>query len=327
MAVHSTIRGPALGGCRFWAYDDARAALRDVLRLSEGMTYKNAVAGLPLGGGKGVIMARPGETLDTDLRADALRDFGDAVEAVAGAYVTAEDVGTSTRDMELIAERTAHVSGLASGSGDPSPWTALGVEASVLAACEEALGSSDLEGRRVAVVGLGHVGLRLAELLAARGAELLACDIDRAKAPLAGRLGARWVTEEEALTAEIDVLCPCALGGTLNHATVPRLGARVIAGAANNQLAAPEIADLLVARGITWAPDFVANAGGVVNIAQELHPDGYDAARARAAVAAIGETMRTVLRDARARGITPLQAAMEQARARLAEGRAAGVAR
>jgi leucine dehydrogenase len=179
----------------------------------------------------------------------------------------------------------------------------------------------------VAIVGLGHVGLRLAELLTARGAELLVCDIDQGKAPLAGRLGARWITEEEALTAPVDVLCPCALGGTLDHGTVPRLGARVVVGAANNQLAAPEIADLLVARGVTWAPDFVANAGGVVNIAQELHPDGYDAGRARAAVAAIGDTMRTVLQDARARGITPLQAAMELARARLAEGRAAGAAR
>ncbi len=326
-AVHSTARGPGLGGCRFWAYDDARAALRDVLRLSEGMTYKNAVAGLPLGGGKGVIMARPGEPLDTDLRADALRDFGDTVEALAGAYVTAEDVGTSTRDMELIAERTAHVSGLADGSGDPSPWTALGVEASVLAACEEAFGSPDVAGRTVAVIGLGHVGLRLAELLAARGAELLVCDIDQGKATLAGRLGARWVTEQEALTAPVDVLCPCALGGTLDHRTVPLLGAKVVAGAANNQLAVPEIADLLVARDITWAPDFVANAGGVVNIAQELHPEGYDADRARAAVAAIGDTMRTVLRLAREGGTSPLQSAMELARARLAEGRAAGAAR
>jgi leucine dehydrogenase len=272
VAVHSTVRGPALGGCRLWAYADARAALRDVLRLSEGMTYKNAVAGLPLGGGKGVIMARPGEPLDQDLRADALRDFGDAVDAVRGAYVTAEDVGTSTRDMEHIAERTPHVSGLDSGSGDPSPWTALGVEASVLAACDEAFGAPDLDGRTVAVVGLGHVGLRLAELLAARGADLLVCDIDPAKAPLAGRLGARWITEQEALTAQVDVLCPCALGGTLDHGTVPHLGARVVAGAANNQLAEPGIADLLVARGITWAPDFVANAGGVVNIAQERTP-------------------------------------------------------
>jgi leucine dehydrogenase len=323
VAVHSTVRGPSLGGCRMWRYDDTAAGVADALRLARAMTYKAACAGLPLGGGKGVIMLRDGAPQGRPRR-DVLLDFGETVDAVGGAYITAEDVGTSSRDMTVIAESTSHVSGLAQargGSGDPSPYTALGVQAAVLASCERAFGSTSLKGRSVSVVGLGSVGLRLARLLARRGASLVVSDIDERKRADADKLGARWLPPDRALVAEVDVLAPCALGGVLNEDTVPRLQAPVIAGAANNQLAADSVADLLARRDILWAPDFVANAGGIINISVELEPEGYDPRRARSRVQGIGDTLRAIY-DAAAGGITPLTAAMELARQRLAEPRA-----
>ena len=323
VAVHSTVRGPSLGGCRMWRYDDSASGVADALRLSRAMTYKAACAGLPLGGGKGVIMLRDGPPQGR-ARRDVLLDFGETVDAVNGAYITAEDVGTSSRDMTVIAEATKHVSGLAQsrgGSGDPSPYTALGVQAAVLASCERAFGDTSLKGRTVAVVGLGSVGLRLAKLVARRGAKLVVSDIDQRKRAEADKLGARWLAPDKALTAEADVLAPCALGGVLNEDTVPRLQAPVIAGAANNQLAEDTIADRLAQRGILWAPDFVANAGGIINISVELEGPGYDAKVARRRVQEIGDTLRAIY-DAAAGGITPLTAAMELARQRLAEPRA-----
>jgi leucine dehydrogenase len=320
VAVHSTVRGPGLGGCRMWRYDDSAAGVADALRLSRAMTYKAACAGLPLGGGKGVIMLRDGAPQGR-ARRDVLLDFGETVDAVRGAYITAEDVGTSSRDMTVIAEATAHVSGLAQargGSGDPSPYTALGVEAAVLASCERAFGDTSLKGRTVSIVGLGSVGLRLARLAARRGAKLVVADIDQRKKAEADKLGARWMAPDKALVAEADVLAPCALGGVLNEDTVPRLQAPVIVGAANNQLADDAIADHLAARGILWAPDFVANAGGIINIAVELEPTGYDPKVARGRVREIGDTLRAIF-DAAAGGVTPLTAAMELARRRLAE--------
>jgi leucine dehydrogenase len=320
VAVHSTARGPALGGCRMWGYDDSRAAMRDALRLSRAMTFKNAVADLPLGGGKGVIMMPAERDVSPARRRDALRDFGDAVEALDGRYVTAEDVGTSARDMTVIAERTPNVTGLSrrrGGSGDPSPWTALGVHVAIEVSCAEAFGSPALRGRTIAVVGLGNVGGRLAIRLARAGAELLVADIDERKRALADELGASWTTADRALTAPVDVVAPCALGGVLDDETVPALRCRVVAGAANNQLADDRIADLLHERGILWAPDFVANAGGIVNIAVELEPGGYDPPRARARVRGIGDTLAEVYANARAIGATPLTAAMELARRRL----------
>jgi leucine dehydrogenase len=320
VAVHSTARGPSLGGCRMWRYDDSASGVADALRLARAMTYKAAVAGLPLGGGKGVIMLADGPPQGR-ARRDVLLDFGETVDALGGAYITAEDVGTSSRDMTVIAEATTHVSGLAQargGSGDPSPYTALGVQAAVLASCERAFGDTSLKGRTVAVVGLGSVGLRLARLLARRGAALVVSDIDERKRADADKLGARWLAPDRALVAEVDVLAPCALGGVLNEDTVPRLQAPVIAGAANNQLADESVADLLARRDILWAPDFVANAGGIINISVELEPDGYDPKRARSRVQGIGDTLRAIY-DTAAGGITPLTAAMELARRRLAE--------
>jgi leucine dehydrogenase len=322
VAVHSTARGPSLGGCRMWTYDDTRAAVRDALRLSRAMTLKSAVAGLPLGGGKGVIVLPAGHTPPSgDERRDVLLDFGETVETLAGRYITAEDVGTSDRDMAVIADATRHVTGLArpGSSGDPSPWTALGVESAMRVACERALGSASLGGRSVAVIGLGRVGGHLARLLAEAGAQLTVADVDDGKRALADELGARWTDPDSALTADVDVLAPCALGGALNPDTVPALRCGVIAGAANNQLATDTMAVALAERDIVWAPDFVANAGGIINISVELEPEGYSAERAEARVRGIADTMRTIFDHAEATGATPLAAAIEIARRRLAE--------
>src|SRR4051812_36220678 len=247
VAVHSTARGPSLGGCRLWTYDDNRAALRDALRLSEGMTYKAAVAGLPQGGGKGVIVVPPAAgRLQGERRRAALLDFGDTVNVVQGRYITAEDVGITPADVAVVAEVSPHVSALPrerGGSGDPSPWTAIGVLVSIEVACERAFGDASLDGRSVAVMGLGHVGADLARRLAAAGARLVVTDVDPAREAVARETGARWVGPDEILGADVDVLAPCALGGILHPGSVPRVRARVIAGAANNQLADPSVAD------------------------------------------------------------------------------------
>lgn len=324
VAVHSTARGPALGGCRVWHYADSRAAVRDALRLSQAMTFKSAVADLPLGGGKGVIMAPdPAVAGDGEWRTDALLDFGDTVDSLGGSYVTAEDVGTSSRDMETISLSTPYVTGLPrrlGGSGDPSPWTALGVQAGIEVCCERIFGTPSLAGRTIAISGLGNVGGRVATACAEAGATLLVSDIDPRKRALADSLGARWVEPDEALSAPADVFVPCALGGLLDHDSVLRLAAPIVAGAANNQLAGEEIASLLVQRRILWAPDFVINAGGIINISVELEAGGYDPRRAGELVRGIGATLARIFDDASQRGMSPLEAAMVLARARLAEG-------
>ncbi len=306
-----------------WHYGDARAAVRDALRLSQAMTFKSAVAGLPLGGGKGVIMAPdPAAHGPKANRADALRDFGDTVESLGGSYITAEDVGTSARDMQLIGSTTSHVTGLSrrsGGSGDPSPWTALGVEAAIGVCCERVFGSPSLAGRTIAVSGLGNVGGRVATACAKAGATLLVTDIDPRKRALADGLGARWVEPGEALSAPVDVFAPCALGGLLDDESIARLGAPIVAGAANNQLADDHVAALLADRGVLWAPDFVVNAGGIINISVELEPGGYSPRRAGRLVRGIGDTLQRIFDDAGARAISPLDAAMALARERLAQ--------
>ncbi len=324
VAVHSTVRGPSLGGCRMWTYADTRLALRDALRLSEGMTYKAAVAGLPQGGGKGVIVLPPGQRATGERRRAALLDFAETVNTVDGRYITAEDVGVSPEDVAVVAELTPHVSALPrerGGSGDPSPWTALGVQVSIEVACARVFGSADLAGRTVAVMGLGHVGSDLARRLTEAGAELTVTDVDPTRRALAAELGATWTAPEAILACDTEVLAPCALGGILDEESVPALQARVIAGAANNQLASVGIADLIAARDILWVPDFVANAGGIVNIAVEFAPGGYDETRAETDVRAIGDTVALVLDEAASQRITPLSAAMAIARRRLAEGK------
>ena len=288
-----------------WAYDDSREALRDVLRLSRTMTYKAAVADLPLGGGKGVIMVPSHGALPSERRHAALLDFADTVEAVRGRYITAEDVGTSSRDMSVIAERTKHVVGLArgrGGSGDPSPLTALGVEYAIRACCERVFSTGSLRGRTMCVIGLGHVGSRLAKRCHRAGARLIVSDVDASRRRLAEQLGARWVPPERALEADVEILAPCALGGVLDDEIVPRLRCQISA------------------RGVLWAPDFVVNAGGLINIAEELR--GYEPAAARGRVRGIADTLRQIFDDAESMSATPLTAAMELARRRLAEARA-----
>jgi len=324
VAVHSTALGPALGGCRLWRYPDVAAGLRDALRLSSAMTLKAAAAGLDLGGGKGVICRQSDAPPSGPARRAALADFAEIVEALGGSYVTSEDVGTGASDMIVIAETTDHVTGLPvehGGSGDPSPFTARGVEAAMRASCARAFGSPELAGRRVAVVGLGRVGACLARRLAAAGAQLVLSDINEGRRALAAELpGASWVDPTTALAADVDVLAPCALGGILEEAIVPRLRCAVICGAANNQLAHDAIAGELAARGILYAPDFIANAGGLIHVSAEF--TGADPARMEARVDRLEEDMGAILNEAAAAGTTPLAAAGERARRQLA-----GVAR
>ncbi len=326
IAVHSTALGPALGGCRLTTYAHPGEAVTDVLRLSAGMTFKAAVAGVELGGGKGVICVEPGTELTHELRDAMLLDFADAVELLGGRYITAEDVGTAPVDMRLIASRTEHVVGLPEsrgGLGDPSPYTALGVHAAIRACVAHVFGSDVLAGRTASVVGAGHVGEHLVRMLAADGVRVIVADIDERKRALADELeGATWMSPEEALLADVDVLAPCALGGVLDAASVPALRARIVCGAANNQLAHDSLAVDLARRGILYAPDFVANAGGLVLVDAEL--GGADPDGARAAIRGIEGVVERILSAAAERGSTPLAAAYEIARERLAAP-AAGV--
>jgi leucine dehydrogenase len=323
VAVHSTLRGPALGGCRMWPYPNSTEGARDALRLSRAMTLKAAAADLALGGGKGVICLPPGARApEGELRREILRDFGDAVESLVGSYICAEDVGTSARDMVSVAERTRFVTGLPrvhGGSGDPSPFTALGIRAAMRSCCAERFGDPGLAGRRVTIVGCGRVGGELARLLSAAGARLLLSDIDARKRALAAELpNAGWVEPADALTAEADVLAPCALGGVLDEHTVDALRCQVVCGSANNQLAHDALAERLAARGILYAPDFIVNAGGLMNVALELDQAGYDPAVARRRVLGIERALGDLLARARESGITPLAAAGQLARSRLA---------
>ncbi len=270
IAMHSTRLGPAAGGLRMRAYPHPREALADVLNLSRGMTYKNAAAGLPLGGGKAVIIGDPA----TDKTPALLRAMGRAVEALEGRYWTAEDMGMSPDDMAQLACETRFVAGLDSGahaSGDPSPVTARGVYNAMMVGAAQIFGARDLGGMRVAVQGLGHVGLHLCRMLRAAGAELILADMDPARATETQKdLGGEIATPGGIHAAQADIYAPCAIGGTLNTETIPAIRARLICGAANNQLATPDDADALAARGILYLPDYVANGGGIINVAAEI---------------------------------------------------------
>lgn len=318
LAVHSTALGPALGGARMWHYDSAADGVEDALRLARAMTYKAAAAGLDLGGGKGVICAPAPKRPAGELRRRMLLDFGDAVEALEGRYVTAEDMGTGAADMVTIAERTAHVVGLPverGGRGDPSPLTARGVRAAIVACLEHRFGSPSVAGVRVGVVGVGSVGSRLARLLADAGAELVVSDVDPARRALAEELGAAWVDPEQAIAADCEVLAPCALGGAIEAATIERLRCQIVCGSANNVLADERLATELSARSILFAPDFIANAGGLINVYAELHD--LDDELVLHLVDRIGSTVRQILDAADRRGVTPLAAAQERAMERL----------
>jgi leucine dehydrogenase len=322
VAIHSTALGPALGGARIWHYEATVDGARDALRLARGMTYKAAAAGLELGGGKGVICAPDGPAPDGRERRDLLLDFADLVESLDGRYITAEDVGLSPDDLVVMTERTDHLTGLPpshGGSGDPSPFTALGVEAAMRACTRARFGSSDLAGRVVAVVGLGHVGERLARRLAEDGAELLLSDIDDRKRELAAELGGRWMDPLRAMVAECDVLAPCALGGAIDEANAKLLRCEVVCGCANNQLASDGLDGTLAERDILYAPDFIVNAGGLIHVYKEIR--GYSEEHARELALGIEDTMEDVLEAAAVRSITPLRAAFALARERLEAAR------
>lgn len=324
VSIHSTVLGPALGGLRMWRYGALGDAIADGLRLSEAMTYKAAAAGLDLGGGKAVICAPPDRELSPEERRELMLDVGDVVDSVDGRYVTAEDVGTGTNDMAIIRERTEHVVGLpidSGGSGDPSPITARGVESAIRASCEHRYGSGDLAGRRVSVVGLGHVGSRLAERLATDGAEVAVSDIDSEKRELAEGFGARWLDPDQAITDECEVLAPCALGGAIDGESVERLRCEIICGAANNVLAERSLAVRLAERGILYAPDFIANAGGLISVYGELH--SLDRDRLDLLVDRIGEALGRVFEIAEERSVTPAAAARALAEERLDAAREA----
>ncbi len=279
IAIHDTTLGPALGGVRMYPYASEDEALLDVLRLSKGMTYKASVAGLNLGGGKAVIIADPHKDKNEVL----LRAFGRFVETLGGRYITAEDVGTSVQDMEYVLAETSHVVGIASthagGSGDPSPVTAYGVWKGLQAAVHTKLGREDLTGLRVAIQGLGKVGYHLARHLLESAAVVIGCDVDERRAQqVADELGIEIVSPEEIFDVECDVFSPCAMGGVINDQTLEKLKCSVIAGAANNQIAEERHGRLLEERGILYAPDFVINAGGLINVYCEM--DGYNRERA-----------------------------------------------
>jgi leucine dehydrogenase len=317
VAIHSTALGPALGGLRIWHYADPADAMRDAMRLAGGMTLKAAAAGLDLGGGKGVICAPDGQ-LTGELRRAALLDFGDLVDSLEGRYITAEDVGTTPADLLAVAERTAHLTGLPperGGTGDPSPFTAIGVEAAMRACVRDRLRRVDLAGTSVCVVGLGHVGAALAELLAEAGCELAVSDIDPGKRDLARRLDARWVEPVAAIADVCDVLAPCALGGAIDARNVGRVRASIVCGSANNQLADETLADRLAERGVLYAPDFIANAGGLIHVYREVK--GYSEERAVELARGIEATTAQVLAAAAHSGVTPLAAAQELADERL----------
>jgi leucine dehydrogenase len=270
IAIHSTHLGPAAGGVRFWRYADRDDAITDALRLSRGMSFKNAMAGLPMGGGKGVILADPSRHKTPAM----LEAFGRAIESLGGRYVTAEDVGMSDADMVAIGKATRHVSGLpvseGRAGGDPGPSTAQGVFLGVKAAIKRALGKDSAKGVEIAIQGVGSVGGGLARLLAAEGAKLTLADMDRNRAErLAGELGARTVAASEILATPADVVSPCALGAILDERSIAALQTPIVAGGANNQLARPGDGDRLHARGILYAPDYVINAGGIINVGVE----------------------------------------------------------
>lgn len=317
IAIHSTTLGPALGGTRFFSYDNEADAIRDVMRLSEGMSYKAAVSGLDLGGGKAVIIGDARQIKSERL----FRAYGRLIESLGGRYVTAEDVGTTTDDMELIAKETTYVTGLPrahGGSGDPSPATALGVFSAMRAAAAHVWNDPDLSGRRVAVQGVGKVGGALVALLAEAGAKVTIADINKTEvARLAELYGASTTSPDKILYTECEILAPCAMGAVLNETTIPLLNCDAIVGSSNNQLADEKDAERVAERGIVYIPDFVANAGGIINISDEAAGRNYTWDRAKARVLRIESTVTAVLARASERSVTPHAAAMALATERI----------
>lgn len=317
IAIHSTALGPALGGTRFYPYPSEEAALTDVLRLSKGMTYKAAAAGLDLGGGKAVIVGDP----RADKSERLFRAYGRIVDSLQGRYITAEDVGTTTEDMEMVRRETRWALGVSvaeGGSGDPSPATARGLFAALRAVAEFLWGDADVAGRRIAVQGVGKVGYAFVRLLVEARCEVVVSDeYEPAIARAVADFGVKSVPPDEILTVDCDVVAPCALGAILDEQAIARLSCEAVCGCANNQLATHDDADRLAARGILYAPDFVVNAGGLINVYEEMR--GYARTRAMHRVDSIREATLTVLREAAATGVEPNRAAEAVAERRIKE--------
>ncbi len=314
VAVHSTALGPAAGGCRRWIYTSDADALTDALRLSRGMTYKNAVAELNFGGGKAVILG----SHDAPKSPALFEAFGRAVDSLGGRYITAEDVGCSVDDMRHVREQTEFVSGLpqsgSSAGGDPSPWTAIGCLQGIQAAVKSRLGADSLKGLHVAVQGVGHVGLHLCRLLHEEGAKLTVSDVNRDNLKAArAELPVTEVAPTELLYADVDVLAPCALGNILTSTTIPKIRAKVIAGAANNQLATAADGARLAERDILYAPDYVINAGGIISVAREYYGKSSED-EVRADVYRIRERLQAIFDEARSSGRPTNELADELAR-------------
>ncbi len=315
IAIHESVFGPALGGCRMWHYASEIEAVNDALRLSRGMTSKAALANLPFGGGKAVIMGDPVRNKTKSL----FRAFGRLVERLGGRYITGEDVGVSVREMRWVSRETEYVIG-SSARRDPSPMTALGVFEGIRAASRFRFGSETLAGARVAVQGLGNVGVELCRRLDDAGAHLIVADIDRERVDRAAKeLGAKKATPDEIHAAEVDVFAPCALGAVLDDHTVPELRCSVIAGCANNQLAEDRHGDALHRRGILYAPDYVINAGGLIGAALERMGEDPHGAKAWAQVCGIGATLTEIFRQAAAEDVAPNIVADRLARKRIAQ--------
>jgi leucine dehydrogenase len=312
IAIHNTRLGPALGGTRFWNYNSDAEALRDVLRLSRGMTYKAAAAGLNLGGGKSVIIGDP----KMQRREMIMRAHGRFVETLKGRYITAEDVGTSVEDMDYVHMETEYVTGLAGRSGDPSPVTAYGAYRGIKAAAKEKFGNDSLDGLTVAVQGVGHVGYYLCEDLAAEGAKLVVTDIDQERVKrVVDEFGAKAVPADQIYGVEAEVFAPCALGAIVNDETLPQFKFQVIAGAANNQLAEERHGDELMKKEILYAPDYVINAGGLINVYGELN--AWSPERAKRKAGEIYDTLGQLFELAREQGIPTSQAADRLAERRI----------
>ncbi len=314
IAIHNTTLGPALGGTRMWPYKSEQEALNDVLRLSRGMTYKNAVAGLDIGGGKAVIIGNPA----TDKSEALFRAFGQFVESLGGRYITAEDVGATVADMRAIAGRTSYVAGIpkehGQAGGDPSPMTALGTFVSI-----KALLGGSVQGRTIAMQGVGAVGFHTCKLLADEGAKLVIADVNKTNLARAETLGAEMAPVDQIHAVKADLFSPCALGAGLNAQTIPELGAPIICGAANNQLATEEDGARLMAQGLTYAPDYVVNAGGIISVSAEYLGEPEEAVDAR--VRAIAPRLMSVLETAKRENIPPHQAADRIVRERIAAAR------
>lgn len=315
IAIHDTTLGPALGGTRMWTYADEDAAIEDALRLAKGMTYKNAAAGLNLGGGKTVIIGNP----RTDKSEALFRAFGRYVESLNGRYITAEDVGTSVQDMDYIREETRYVTGVSEAfgsSGNPSPMTALGCFVGLKAAAKEAFGTDDVAGKVVAVQGVGNVGYYLCKHLHEAGAKLVVTDINQdAIDRVVKEFGAEVVAPKDIFSVECDIFAPCALGAIINDETIPQLKCKVIAGSANNQLKEERHGDIIHEMGIVYAPDYVINSGGVINVADELN--GYNAERATKKIENIYNIIATIIEISKRDGIPTYKAADRMAEQRI----------